>query len=467
MPSGAGEHPQTDAIPGLVLSSPIAHGLFASVFKARMVTAEGYEQTVAVKLLKSGHKARASHKLNDALLSLKHVNLVRHLTQGTTADGTSYIVMEHVRGPTLQALLEHGPIEVSRAVGISRQLARALVALHGMNLVHGDLKPNHVLLVGDERHEDHIKLCDVGAKPLDWVKSNVDEATWLERAAYVAPEQLSGDSIPTPRIDLYSAGVILFQMLTGSVPDAEQPATKLVAILPRYVPRALKDIVLRLLQKEPSLRFASAENWLTALDRIDGRDQDDEEPSSSSPRSAFIASGMSRTAPPGSVRPASSLRRAPWGLDAGGFKLWAVACGLAALGAATIVGYRMYTHSGQFAADDPNPRDSVNQTTNAQQGAVSPAAAEALRVPPEARNDEQWLAAFTYYLDASQWENAENTLAQALSQRPNLVRGSKAGLLVRRLGQRRDAFLSRLEGDTALANEVRVWAKNNRQGTSP
>lgn len=456
--------PAVDALPapglaGLELGSQIADGLCSRVYRAKTTTAEGYDETVAVKVWKPEAKVRTPTKPLGAVLSaLKHVNVVRHISEGTTLGGAPYLVMEHAGGQTLEALLKHGPIEVSRAVGLSRQLARALVALHGANLVHGDLKPNHVLIVEDERYEDLLKLCDVGGKPLDWVKTSLGETAWLKRRSYLAPEQLQDETV-TPRSDLYSAGMILFEMLTGSAPTEDQPATKLVSLLPRYVPRALKDVVLRLIQKEPTLRFSSAEQWLTALDQIDGRNQDEDEFLSSSPRSAFIASGMSRTAPPGSVRPASSIRKAPWGLESSGFKLWAVACGLAACGAAGIVGYRMYTHA-ERSAESPN-QDTLGQTTNAQVSALQ-GVAEILRVAPESRSAEQWLTLSTHFLDTAQLEQAERVLELAVKQQPSLIHSARADAVVRRLGERQSAFMSRLENDATQSPEVRSWAREHQ-----
>jgi serine/threonine protein kinase len=448
------EHTAAESVPGLELGAMIAEGLFSRIYRAKTTTAAGFEEVVAVKVWKPGAKARYGFKSPIAtLMALKHVNVVRHVRDGATTAGNPFVVMEYARGRTLRDLLLHGPIEVSRAVAISRQLARALVALHSVNLIHGDLKPNHVLFVEDDRYEDLIKLCDVGVKALEWVKSNVDETTWLKRRAYLAPEQVQTESA-SQRSDLYGAGAILFEMLTGSPPAEGEPASKLVALLPRYVPRPLKDVVLRLLQKEPTLRFSSAEQWLTALDQIDGRNQEDDEHLSSSPRSAFIASGMSRTAPPGSVRPASSLRIAPWGLDARGFRLWAVACALAACGAAAIVGYRMYNESSSHG---------ILHTSNAQTSGLYDAQ-EISSLTPESRSAEQWLSLSTYQVETAQLALAESSLIEAVRRQPTLVGSPEVNLLTQRLGARRGAFLSRVEADSTLDAEVRAWALKTRRG---
>lgn len=462
--SVACEHAARESVPGLELGAPIAEGSFSCVFKAKSIAAagyeaEGYEETVAVKVWKPQHARALDKSTANGLLRLKHVNVVRYLSEGTTASGSPFVVMELTTGQTLAALLRHGPIEVSRAVAIARQMARALVALHGSNIVHGDLKPNHVLVVDDERHEDLVKICDVGVKPLDLMQAELDEHSWGRQRAYVAPERLQGEAT-TQRTDLYSAGVILFEMLTGDVPAEGEPATTLVAALPRYVPRAIKDVVLRLLQKEPSLRFSSAEQWLTALDQIDGRNQDDDESFSSSPRSAFMSSGLSRTAPPGSVRAASSLRGAPWGLDASGFKWWAATCALAAVAAAAFVGYRAYKHP-ELALTAAIGHEEVVQTTNAHAPAAQPID-DVWNVAPEARSAEQWLTLCDHYVETGQLGRAEDALRQAIQREPTVVRSSRPGLLAKRLGERRLAFLAELEADRTLPSEVAVWARNNR-----
>jgi serine/threonine protein kinase len=444
-----------EAIAGFELGAQLAVGLLSCVYKAKTVTSDSYEDTVAIKLWRSD-AGSAWRPVPSELLKLKHVNVVRHIALGATSNGTPYLIEEYVRGQTLESLLRHGPIEVSRAVGISRQLARALAALHGANLVHADLKPNHILIVDDERHEDVVKLCDVGSKSLEWIKSQLDDASWARRKAYFAPEQQQG-SVVTPRSDLYSAGAILFEMLTGAVPTEGEPASKLIALLPRYVPRALKDVVFRLLQKEPSLRFSSAEQWLTALDQIDGRDQEEDETFSSAPRSAFITGGLSRTAPPGSVRAATSLRKAPWGLDARGFRWWAVACGLAAGGAATIVGYRMYTHADGSSALTL-ARNGAHHTVNPQ-GLTIPS--DVIQISASARSADQWITLCTYYAETGDISAATSTLEQAIRHQPSIVRGAAAGILVHRLGDKGARLLQQLEHDDTLSPEVHRWARNN------
>jgi Protein kinase domain/Ankyrin repeats (many copies) len=191
-------------------------------------------------------------------------------------DGQPFVVMAFVEGPSLaEVLAQRGRFEVSEGVTLVLQLLDALAAVHGHGIVHRDLKPGNVLLDPAGR----AVLTDFGlARPGDEVERFTSEGIILGTPSYMAPEQAAGQADRVgPATDLYSLGVVLYQMLTGRLPF-EGPS---VAVLHRIVheeppsPRqfrpdldpALEAVILRALRKDPAERFADAREFAAALGR--------------------------------------------------------------------------------------------------------------------------------------------------------------------------------------------------------
>ena len=211
-----------------------------------------------------------------AAASLNHPHIVSVYDRGRTEDGAYYIAMEHVPGGTLKdRVLKDGPLEAAEAVRIGTQVADALGVAHAGGIVHRDVKPQNVLLTagGD------AKMADFGIARAASATSLSNSSLVLGTAKYMSPEQAMGDPIG-PESDLYSLGVVLYEMLTGEVPfDADSAvgvAMKHVTEPPRAprevnsaVPRALDAVVMRLLQKKPGDRYPGSAELVEDLRRAD------------------------------------------------------------------------------------------------------------------------------------------------------------------------------------------------------
>jgi len=200
---------------------------------------------------------------------LQHPNVVGVFDRGTF-DGAHFIAMEYVEGASLKDLIERG-LSVPEAVEIVRQVLAGVKYAHEHGIVHRDLKPQNVLVDSEGR----ARVTDFGI-----ARAGASEITQtgsvLGTAQYLSPEQAQGLPVTTAS-DIYSVGVMLYEALTGRVPfDADSPVTvalKQVSERPRppselnpAVSRALDGVVLRALAKDPVNRFASAEEFLQALD---------------------------------------------------------------------------------------------------------------------------------------------------------------------------------------------------------
>jgi serine/threonine-protein kinase len=207
---------------------------------------------------------------------LQHPNIVGVFDRGEW-DGTYYIAMEYLKGQTLKQLVrEHGAMPPDLAVDITIQVLRAAKFAHKRGVVHRDIKPHNVIL--DE--EGRAKVTDFGIARAG-ASDMTETGSIMGTAQYLSPEQAQGQPV-SPRSDLYSIGVMLYELLTGQVPfDAESPVT--IALkhvsedpvppsqLNPAVSPALDAVVLRALEKEPANRFADADEFAAAL--LDARER--------------------------------------------------------------------------------------------------------------------------------------------------------------------------------------------------
>ncbi|HXT62048.1 MAG TPA: protein kinase [Pyrinomonadaceae bacterium] len=206
---------------------------------------------------------------------MQHPNAVNVTDFGATADGYLYIVMELLEGHTLRdVLLREAPLDLARTVSIMLQTSAAVAAAHDMGLIHRDLKPANIFIVQRPNTPAVVKVLDFGvAKFAVEEQADEDYQTLTQVGAligtprYMSPEQCSGKGTVTPASDVYSLGIILYEMLSGAPPfNAETPlaiafrhVTEPPPPLSASVPQRLRDIVERALTKEPTKRFANAE----------------------------------------------------------------------------------------------------------------------------------------------------------------------------------------------------------------
>jgi hypothetical protein len=203
---------------------------------------------------------------------------------GRLPGGSFFLVMEYIDGRTLRSAIEAGAFEPARALAVLRGIVMALQAAHARGIVHRDLKPENVMLVEHEGDRDFVKVLDFGIAKVGGLGGG-DEAgagkpltrlgAVIGTPDYMSPEQAMGQPVDA-RSDLYSAGVILFEMLTGQRPYGggavtvvRQHAFAAVPELPEAVAAdvepAVRDILRRLLAKTPEARFASADELMAAL----------------------------------------------------------------------------------------------------------------------------------------------------------------------------------------------------------
>jgi eukaryotic-like serine/threonine-protein kinase len=264
------------------LVRPIARGGMADVWEGHD---EVLSRPVAVKLLQA-HLAEDGVFLErfrrEAVTAarLAHPGVVSTYDTGVDL-GTAYIVMELVRGFTLRQLLnENGSLQPGLSVAIARQIADVLSYAHQVGLVHRDIKPANVLLTDDESGGLRVKVTDFGiAKAGSGVGGDLTRTgIVLGTPKYLSPEQIRGDE-PEARADLYSLGVVLFEMLMGTPPFVGNndmaialahlnDPPPLVSSRVRDVPPALDRLVADLLVKDPQQRVPSASVLRQRLDGL-------------------------------------------------------------------------------------------------------------------------------------------------------------------------------------------------------
>jgi serine/threonine protein kinase len=205
---------------------------------------------------------------------INHQNVVQIYDQGCANDGRYYIAMEYVPGGSLEDLiLRRGPLGPSEAARLASQVAQALHAAHARGIVHRDIKPQNVLIgeAGD------AKVADFGIALAASRSSTSGTNLLFGTPSYMSPEQAMGERVG-PESDLYSLGVVLYEMLTGTVPfTAEGPlatAMKHLTELPlpprgrnASVPEAMDALVMKLLSKDPEDRYPSAAQLIEDLRR--------------------------------------------------------------------------------------------------------------------------------------------------------------------------------------------------------
>ncbi len=229
----------------------------------------GDEQTVA----RFYNEARAASRLN-------HPSSVGIIDFGRTDDGILYLVMEHLAGKDLATVIaEEGPLPFARIVSIMRRIVSALGEAHALGVIHRDLKPENILILRSRRGDDQVKVVDFGLATITGAQSTSITTPGLVCGTpdYMSPEQGRGDQLDA-RADLYSLGVMFFELLTDRLPFTDDTPTKVVLrhihdpipdpreIAPfRDIPVELADIAKKLLAKDASGRFQSADELDEAL----------------------------------------------------------------------------------------------------------------------------------------------------------------------------------------------------------
>jgi len=219
-----------------------------------------------------------------AVNDIRHPNVVEITDMGQLGD-LHYIVMSFLEGETLGERLERSKIlDESATVRIVRQIASALAAAHDRNVVHRDLKPENVFLLNHPDYPDYVKVLDFGiAKLLGSDPSASPHSTLVGTAigtpAYMSPEQCRGDANLDHRSDIYSLGVMLYEMTAGVLPFRFDSTAEMLQAhvqtqpvppgeINRKLSKHMNDAILRALRKDPAQRFASMRELRDAVENI-------------------------------------------------------------------------------------------------------------------------------------------------------------------------------------------------------
>ncbi|MFQ5710063.1 MAG: protein kinase, partial [bacterium] len=237
------------------------------------------KRTVALKFLPpeltrdQEAKNRFVHEAQ-AASSLDHPNICTIYEIDETQDGQMFIAMACYEGQSLKERIEHGPLPIDEALRIAIQIAQGLTKAHSKEIVHRDIKPANILTTEDGQ----VKIVDFGLAKLSGRTVLTQEGTTLGTVAYMSPEQAQGGEVDH-RTDIFSLGVLLYEMLTGQPPfkadydqaiiysilhESQEPVTGLRT----GVPMELERIVNKCLEKQPSERYQQVNELAVDLRRL-------------------------------------------------------------------------------------------------------------------------------------------------------------------------------------------------------
>jgi tRNA A-37 threonylcarbamoyl transferase component Bud32/tetratricopeptide (TPR) repeat protein len=275
--------------------SPLGRGGMGAVYRVEHVM---MKKEMALKLLhpelsRLEEVGKRFEREAEAAAKLDHPNIISVTDFGRTSDGQLFLVMELLNGRSLTDVIRPGgvgrPLPVARAIHILRQILRALEHAHAVGIVHRDLKPDNVMLVERDGEQDVVKLLDFGIAKMTITdgqqQSGTPKPETLTQAGivfgtpeYLSPEQAMGEEADR-RADLYSAGIVLYEMLTGKRPFEAASKVAVVSMhltqkaLPvtraaptAQIPPWLERVVERAMAKKRDERYASAQEFLQGLD---------------------------------------------------------------------------------------------------------------------------------------------------------------------------------------------------------
>jgi serine/threonine protein kinase len=290
----------SELLPGMVIRDKyqilqqIGSGGMATVYQVRHLA---FNEILAIKLINS--QLADGDQFNKRLRAeaviarkLQHPNAVHVEDLDRTEDGRPFIVMEYVEGQNLRTVIRReGPLPTLRALRIAAQVVSALAAAHKLGIIHRDIKPDNIHLIRLSDGSDFVKVLDFGiAKFTQGLSSSALTGSGLVVGTpqYVSPEQAMGKQAGDldGRSDLYTLGIVLYEMVTGRVPfDSDTPVGLLVHHLHTTpvppdqlrpdlgIPPSLSELLMKALQKNPEQRFRDAVEMLNAITTLESQIQ--------------------------------------------------------------------------------------------------------------------------------------------------------------------------------------------------
>ncbi|MFL5306529.1 MAG: protein kinase domain-containing protein [Polyangia bacterium] len=306
--------PLTDPFVGQVVGeryrivSRIGIGGMGAVYRAEHTM---MRRDLAIKVLLpelSGKEefARRFEREAESASRLDHPNIITVTDFGRTAEGSLFLAMELLSGTSLSAAIAGGPMPVPRALGIVRQMLRALEHAHAAGVVHRDLKPENVMLIERDGQTDVVKILDFGIAKVTEPQNGGPGREALTQAGvifgtpeYLSPEQALGEAVDG-RADIYAAGVILYEMLAGRRPFESDDKVKIISMHLAHAPPRMRDVnpnvqlplpleqaVLQALEKSRENRFATAAAFLQALEDAEAQHDPELETEATQPHLAL------------------------------------------------------------------------------------------------------------------------------------------------------------------------------------
>ena len=286
----------SELLPGMVIRDKyqilqqIGSGGMATVYQVRHLA---FNEILAIKLINS--QLADGDQFNKRLRAeaviarkLRHPNAVHVEDLDRTEDGRPFIVMEYVEGQNLRTVIRReGPLPTLRALRIAAQVVSALAAAHKLGIIHRDIKPDNIHLIRLPDGSDFVKVLDFGiAKFTQGLASSALTGSGLVVGTpqYVSPEQAMGKQAGDldGRSDLYTLGIVVYEMVTGRVPfDSDTPVGLLVHHLHTTpvppdqlrpdlgIPPSVSELLMKALQKNPEHRFRNADEMLNAINTLE------------------------------------------------------------------------------------------------------------------------------------------------------------------------------------------------------
>ncbi len=319
----------------------IAVGAMGVVYRAQRVK---LGRPVAIKFLLSSvardKEFRERFAIEARAMSqLSHPHCISVIDFGVT--DAPYIVMDLVPGHTLKELAKRAPIDSGRALPIVRQLLAALAHAHNKGIIHRDVKPANIMLTEVTGTGDHVRVFDFGlAKILGHERIRAaDSDLVVGTPSYMSPEHLRDEELDA-RADIFSAGVVLYELLTGTKPFKARKPTDILsmhkqtppllrkALKTTYFSDELQDAVAKALAIERSERFQTAAEFATALDLVPEATRPSVGFTPAVPPAATELADPAPPPPPSALARTAESLRAWWPKAALGFALLALAVGL-------------------------------------------------------------------------------------------------------------------------------------------